>query len=129
MSTGPVILDSSVWIEILGSGPLSEVCLKELKSASEVLVPTLILFEVYRKISSATSEDQGLDAIALLTQNTVVDLNQEISLTAADLSLKHGLATADSLILAHAVYSESKLLTLDNDFAGIPGVKVLRRAK
>lgn len=56
----------------------------------------------------------------------VVDLSRSIALDAADLSLTHGLAMADSLVLAHALAASATLVTLDNDFARVPQVKVLR---
>jgi len=95
-------------------------------SASSVVVPTLVLFEVYRKIAQQVSEDQALSSVAMLAQHAVADLTQEIALSAADLSLAHKLPMADSLILAHAQRAGATLVTLDNDFTEIPGVKVLR---
>jgi predicted nucleic acid-binding protein len=122
-----VLLDSSVWIEILSDGPLVEACKKEL-AASTVIVPTVVIYEVYKKITSSTSEDRGLSAIALLSQYMVTDLSSEIALHAADLSLLHKLGMADSLVLAHAQQSHAKLVTLDNDFAKIENVQVIRRS-
>ena len=121
-----VVLDSSVWIEIFRSGPLLKACQQELNAARIVIVPSLVLFEVYKKIVSQKTEDLALSAIALLNQYLVQDLNQEIALTAADLSLQHHLAMADSIVLAHAVKTNSTLVTLDNDFEGILGTQVLR---
>jgi len=126
MKGASVLLDSSAWIEIFGHGPLVKACQSELRSASAVCVPTVVLFEVYRKITQQVSEDSALSAIAVLTQNSIADLTQEIALSAADLSIAHKLPMADSLILAHALRSGSTLITLDNDFASIPGVKVIR---
>lgn len=121
-----MLLDSSVWIEILGSGPLAELSKKELRTASSVVVPTVVLFEVYKKIVSSVGEDQALSAAALLSQHVLVDLTQEVALTAADLSLQHKLGMADSLVLAHAHHAGAVLVTLDNDFSELLGVKVLR---
>jgi toxin FitB len=123
---GTVLLDSSAWIEILGQGKQAKQCSQALSSAATVIVPTLVLYEVYRKIAHQVSEDQALSAVAVLTQYSVSDLNQEIALSAADLSLIHKLSMADSLILAHAQRARATLITLDNDFATVPGVKVLR---
>lgn len=120
------VLDSSVWIEILNNGALAKNCLKELKCASHVCVPTLVIFEVYKKIASSRSEDQALSAVAVLSQHEVVEMTREIALSAADISLQKGLAMADSIVLAHAQQEGATLLTLDNDFAGIPGARVLR---
>ncbi|MEW6055426.1 MAG: PIN domain-containing protein [Bdellovibrionota bacterium] len=49
-----------------------------------------------------------------------------MALYAADLSIEFELAMADSLILAFAKEAGVSLLTLDNDFAGIPNVVVVR---
>ena len=127
MTPAAVVLDSSVWIEILGSGPLSKICEKERVGASLVIVPTLVFYEVYRKICSMLSEDQALAAVAAMAQHEVLDLTQDVALTAADLSLQHDLGMADSLILAHAKLKGATLVTLDNDFSGIPGVKIPRK--
>lgn len=127
MSSRAVVLDSSVWIDLLGNGASVKACQRELNAANLVIVPTLVLYEVYRKIASSTSEDRALSAIAFLTQHTITDLSQEVALTAADLSIQHKLAMADSFVLAHAHIAGALLVTLDNDFAGLPGTKVLRR--
>lgn len=124
---GAVTLDSSVWIELLGAGKLQAACTEALERASEVMVPTVVIFEVYRKILSATgSEDQALSAASLLRQHVVRELTDEVALEAAELSLAHRLGMADSLVLAHAVRDAAPLVTLDNDFTGIEGVRVLR---
>ncbi len=125
MSSGTLVLDSSVWIEILNRGPLVKTCTQLLKNAEKVCVPTLVLFEVYKEVTSSRSEDQGLSAIGLLSQHEVVDMTREIALAAADLSLHHELAMADSIVLAHAQQVGGVLITLDNDFAGISGAQVL----
>jgi len=127
VSSGSVVLDSSVWIEIFNNGALSKTCMKELKNASRVYVPTLVLFEVYKKIAMSRSEDQALSAVAVLSQHEVVDMCREIALTAADISIQSELPMADSIVLAHARQTDAVLLTLDNDFHGIPGARVIRK--
>lgn len=127
MNGKAILLDSSVWIEILGVGPLAELAEKELR-ASTIVVPTVVLFEVYKKISIAVSEEQGLSVVALLSQYTVVDLTHEVSLTAADLSRQYKLGMADSFVLAHSHHADAPLVTLDNDFSRVPGVKVIRKS-
>lgn len=125
-----VLLDSSCWIEILNEGHLSASCRKELKGLSPnnpPIVPTLVIYEVYRKVTTSISEDQALSVIALLSQNQVVDLTREIALSAADISIQYKLPMADSFVLAHARHENALLVTLDNDFAEIDGVKVLRK--
>ena len=126
-SRSAVTLDSSVWIEILGSGPLLGPCSAALRSAGAVMVPTVVIFEVYRKVLAATgSEEEALSAASLLRQHPVRELTDEIAMEAAELSLSHRLGMADSLVLAHALRDAAPLVTLDNDFAGVDGVRVLR---
>lgn len=121
-----MVLDSSCWIELLRSGPLSESCGKELARAKTVIVPTLVLYEVYKKVAKQAGEDRGLSVVAMLSQYQVADLTRDVSLLAADLSLQNQLAMADSIVLAHAQAALATLITLDNDFAGIKGVRILR---
>ncbi len=121
-----VLLDSSVWIELLCSGSLEKPARVFFAKASKVIVPTIVQYEVYRKITSLVSDDRALSAIALLNQQAVIPLTTEVSLLAADLSLEHKLGMADSLILAHSQVAQAKLITLDNDFASISGVHIIR---
>jgi predicted nucleic acid-binding protein len=120
------LLDSSCWIEVLRSGPLINSCRKYLENAAHVIVPTLVIYEVYRKIAGTLSDEQGLSSIALMSQHQIVDLNRDIALGAADVSLKYKLSMADSIILSHAQNEKALLVTLDNDFSAIPNCKVLR---
>lgn len=92
-------------------------------------IPTLVIFEVYRKILLSVSEDQALSAIATISQHEVLELSREVALSAADLSVQYKLAMAASIVLAHAHQLGAVLLTLDNDFSSIPGAQVLRSGK
>jgi predicted nucleic acid-binding protein len=44
----------------------------------------------------------------------------------ADVSLKHGLAMADSIVYATARRYDAKLVMGDTDFEGLPGALVIR---
>ena len=122
-----VILDSSIWIEIFRDGPLATASKKILSTNEVAGIPTVVIFEIYRKIAKEVSEDSALSAVAYLKTFAVLNLDVEVALTAADIALAHKLGMADSIVLAHAQCLESRLVTLDNDFAGIPGVEVIRK--
>ena len=119
------VIDSSCWIEVFGGGPLVKKCLKEIETAKFIIVPSLVIFEVYRKIKVSISDESGLSATSYLSQFQIQPMNREVALLAADLSVQYKLATADSIILAHAHESQADLITLDNDFRGLPNVKVI----
>ena len=120
-----MVVDSSVFLEIFSDGKLRAKC-ERLLGQRSLSIPSLVLFEVYRKLRSRLEEFDALDAVAALRKHQIVDLTSDIALTAADLSLHHKLAVADSLVLAHARELGVPLVTLDNDFAGIEGVTVIR---
>jgi len=120
-----MVVDSSVWLEILRQGPLAGKCQKALQQ-QEIRVPTLVLFEIYRKLKSRTGEDEALKVAAMMSRHEVLELTRTVALLAGDLSLQYKIPTADAIVLAHAEHLGDTLLTLDNDFAGIPGARVIR---
>ena len=121
-----MVVDSSIWIEIFSDGPHCRRCESELAKHELIRVPALVIFEVYRKLRQHVSEEEALEVTAFLRKHEVLDLNCEVALAAADLSLQYKLPMADSIVLAHATALSDQLLTLDNDFSGIPEAKVIR---
>lgn len=121
-----ILVDSSAWVEFLGQGRAATQVAREIEKADEILVPTVVIFEVYRKLLRSTTESSALLAVATLSQHRVIDLTREIALSAADISVQHRLAMADSVVLASARASDAVLVTLDNDFAALAEVKVIR---
>ena len=120
-----IIVDSSVWIDMFAKGPRYSACRNALDRSSICGVPSIVVYEVCRKITTKASSDQALKAAAYLRQFTVLELTDEVALHAVDLSVEHKLGMADSIVLAHSVRENAELLTLDNDFRNIPGVKVI----
>ena len=121
-----MVVDSSVWIEILGGGPLGQRC-QDLIDKATVRVSSLVVYEVYRKIKQRLGEESALEVVAALSCYEQLDLTREVAMLAADLSLAHKLPMADSLVLAHARHLNEDLVTLDNDFAGLPGTLIIRK--
>ena len=121
-----LVVDSSCWIEVLTGGKNAAKCEKEIKRTKNIIVPTLVLFEVYKKIASKVGQGQSLSVVGYLSQNKVLDLDRSTALLAADISLDLGLAMADSIILAHARNLDAHLITLDNDFANLEEATVIR---
>ncbi len=121
-----ILLDSSAWLEIFVGGALADDCERYLKQNSgKVIVSVINIYEVYRRIARQ-SEDLALQAVALMKQQSVQMVDEQISLDAGDLSIKYGLAMADSLLLATAYKYKALLLTKDVDFNRVPGCKILK---
>jgi predicted nucleic acid-binding protein len=88
-----------------------------------LLVPSLSLFEVFKRVCQQRDEDQALRAIAVMEQGKVVDLDRATALEAARLSLFHRIPMADSIMLATAQRNGATLWTQDSDFADVRGVR------
>lgn len=117
------VVDSSGWLEYFADGPNAAVFAKPIEATRSLLVPTLSLFEVFKRVTQQRSEDDALRAIAVMEQGKVVDLDQATALEAARLSIEHGIAMADSVMLATAYRHRATLWTQDSDFEGLQGAR------
>lgn len=122
------LVDSSGWLEYFADGPNAREFAKPLKNPSDVIVPAICIYEVYKVVLRQRGSASALQAVALMRQGHVVELTEAIALLAAELSLKHKLPMADSIILATARAHQAHVWTQDADFAGIDGVTVVECA-
>jgi predicted nucleic acid-binding protein len=117
------VVDSSGWLEYFADGPNAGLFAKPIEATRSLLVPTLSLFEVFKRVMQQRSEDDALRAIAVMEQGRVVDLDRATALEAARLSIHHGIAMADSVMLATAHRHRATLWTQDSDFEGLQGAR------
>ena len=117
------VVDSSAWLEYFADGPNASLFARPIEAARTLLVPTLSLFEVFKRVSQQRDEDEALRAVAVMEQGKVVDLDLATALEAARLSIQHRIAMADSVMLATAQRHRATLWTQDADLDGLPGVK------
>jgi predicted nucleic acid-binding protein len=115
------VVDSSAWLEYFADGPNASVFAKPIEATRSLLVPSLALFEVFKRVSQQRNEDEALRAIAVMEQGRVVDLDRATALEAARLSIQHRIAMADGIMLATAQRNRATLWTQDSDFDGLPG--------
>lgn len=121
------LIDSSGWIEYLAGGPKADQYAGYVSRTppDEILTPTLVVFEVYRKVKKDKGEEKALEAYAHLENTKIVALDPYLCLAAADLSLKTGLGTVDSVIYATAAQYEAQLITNDHHFKELPRVTLI----
>ena len=117
------IVDSSGWLEFFSDGPNADHFAQPLSDRDNLLVPTIILHEVFKVVLRERGENDALQAAALLRQGDIVALTEDISLSAARLSILHKLPMADSIILATARAREATIWTQDEHFNGLDKVK------
>lgn len=122
-----IVIDSSGWIEFFTDGPLADDYASRLRKLTAVLTPVIAIYEVYKRLKRELSEDDAVIAISAMQRSQVIPLDQELALSAADLSLEHGLAMADAIVLATARKFRAELVTSDRDFEQIADVTYLRK--
>ena len=93
-----------------------------------MVVPSISLYEVFKKLYQQKDEDEALRAVAVMMQAGVADLMPPIALSAASLSLELKLPLADSVMLATAEAFHATLWTQDADFQHIEGVRYIRKS-
>jgi predicted nucleic acid-binding protein len=124
-----IVLDSSGWLEYFGDGPHADEFAARLKNPANVLTPTVALYEVYKVAKRDRSEEEAIRAVAMMKKTQIVELTEELALTAADLSLAHSLSMADSMMLAVARAYDAELATTDAGFTGIEGVTLFSKKR
>lgn len=122
-----IVVDSSGWVEFFTDGALADEYARRLRNLQLVATPVIVIYEVYKRLKRDLSEDDALIAVSAMQRSRIVSISEELALAAADLSLQHGLAMADALILATAQSFNAELVTSDRDFEHIPGVTYLPR--
>ena len=121
-----VLLDSSGWIEFFTGGPLAERYASYLTARHQIIMPTIVLYEVYKKIKRERGEETALLFSSRLSAAQVVQLTESIALLAADLSLRHGLAMADAIVYATGKDQEAEVVTGDANLKDLPGVVYIK---
>lgn len=122
------VVDSSGWLEYFTDGPLAKRYEPYLRKAHDLVTPTIILYEVYKKLKHEKGEELALLAAAQLGKTVLVPLSEALALEAADLSLEHKLPMADAIVYATALAYQRKLITSDADFKGLPNVLYFARS-
>lgn len=122
------VVDSSGWLEYFADGPNAATFARPIEATRALIVPTLSIFEVFKRVMTQRGEDAALEAAALMRQGRVVPLDDALALEAARLSVAEGLALADSVILATARAHKATLWTQDADFADVTGVRYVSKS-
>lgn len=117
------VVDSSAWLEYLADGSNAEAFSAVVEDIDALLVPTITIYEVFKRVSAQRGPDEALQAVALMLQGEVMELAADLAVAAADLSLEEGLPMADSIILASSRSRDAVLWTQDADFEDMPGVE------
>ena len=117
------VVDSSAWLEYFANGPNASFFAPAVEATDELVVPTITVLEVFKRVHQQRGEGSALQAVALMQQGQVVELTSALALAAATLGLEHKLPLADSVVFATARQYEALLWTQDADFEGLLDVR------
>ena len=121
------IVDSSSWLEYFADAPNADFFAPALEDVSHLLVPSISVYEVFKRVYQQRGEEAALEAFAAMAQGQVIDLDTTLALNAAKLSATHKLPMADSIMLATALAHQAILWTQDADFKNLSGVRYIEK--
>ncbi len=121
------VVDSSGWLEFFADGPNADFFAPPIANVPELVVPSISLYEVFKRVLQQRGEDAALQAVGVMAQGRVVDLSMPLALNAAKISVDLRLPMADSIMLATARAYHATLWTQDADFQGLEGVQYVER--
>ena len=117
-----ILVDSVGWIDFLSDGPLASQYEKHLHSMSEVVVPTIVLYEVYKKFRREQNEKVALMVFVKMQMGQLIHLTEQLALQAADVALQFRLSMVDAIVYATALQEKAKVVTSDKDLKDLPEV-------
>ena len=121
------LVDSCGWLEYLADGPNATFFAPAIENTEELLVPTLCILEVFKRVLQQRGEDAALQAAALMQQGQVIDLDSGTAVTAAKIGHDIKLPLADAVIVATARIHHAVIWTQDSDLKDVEGVKFVKK--
>jgi predicted nucleic acid-binding protein len=117
------LVDSSLWLEYLDASPNGEKIKPIIQDTAQLLVPTIAVYEVFRKLLAERDENAAWQAAVVMRQGNLVPLTEQLSYFAAQTSKQFKLAMADSIIYATTLTHQATLWTQDRHFEGLEQVE------
>jgi predicted nucleic acid-binding protein len=121
------LVDSCGWLEYLADGPNAGFFAPAVENTEKLLVPTLCILEVFKRVLQQRGEDSALQAAALMQQAQIVDLSAGIAVAAAKIGYEMKLPLADAAIVATARLHKAIIWTQDSALKNVEGVKFVKK--
>jgi predicted nucleic acid-binding protein len=121
------IVDSSGWLEYFADANNADFFARAIENTKDLIVPSVSILEVFKHVLRHRSEQQAFECIECMLQGSVVDLDLEISLSAAKYGIQYKIPLADSIIFATGIAHNATIWSQDADFAELPQVKYISK--
>jgi toxin FitB len=116
------VVDSCGWIEYFADGENAAFFAPAIEDTENLLVPSLVVFEVCRRVLTLQGEPAARQALRFLAQGAIVQLDAQAQMEAALQSQTYKLAMADAIIWHTASVHNAPFYTQDAAFNGLPNV-------
>jgi toxin FitB len=123
------VVDSSAWLAYLADESGASHFAAVIEDVENLVVPSVCILEVFKVVSRQRGDGDALQAVALMQQGQVVDLDVTLALTAAKAGVEHKLPLADSIVYATGLVIEGVVWTQDEDFDGLPDVRFFAKSR
>lgn len=123
------IVDSSCWLEYFAGSKVGDSVSTAIEDLESVIVPSITLYEVFKKLLIEKDEDSALVAVAHMKQGTVIELDSDLSIYSAKIGMDYKLPMADSIIYATAKKYRCILWTQDKHFKELENIKYFEKEK
>jgi len=117
-----IIVDSIGWIAYFKGDLLATSYRPYIKQQQDLLCPSIIVYEVVKKIELDSGRQAAGRAGAQLSKSSIIPLDESLAEAAARVSVAHQLPMADAIIYTTAVVYQATLVTSDAHLQGLPGV-------
>jgi len=121
------VVDSSGWLEYFANSANAGLFAPAIEDVAQLVVPSLTLYEVFKRVLQQRSEGEALRAVAAMQQGLVVELTAALALASARVGIRHKLPLADSIVFATAQAYGATLWTQDSDFERVPDVRFISK--
>ena len=120
-----IIVDSCGWLEWFTDGELADKYKDYLADQDKLLIPAIIVYEVYKVLKRETSEEKALLAAGYMKKSSVISLDATLAIAAADIALQEKLAMADAIIVAVSRAHNCRIISSDSDLKDQSNVKYI----
>ena len=121
------IVDSSCWLEYFAGSRVGDEVSSIIEDTENLLVPSITIYEVIKKLILELDEDKAIYAIAHMKQGHVINLDTDLAIYAAKIGKDNKLAMADSIIYAITKKYNAVLWTQDKHFENLKSVKYFKK--
>ena len=122
-----IIVDSCGWLEWFTDGKLADRYKDYLASQEKLLIPAIIIYEVYKVLKRETTEEKALLVVGYMKNASVIPFDDHLAIAAADIALQEKLAMADAIIVAVSRVHNCRIISSDSDLKNQPNVTYIAK--